>query len=206
MPAIVKLPSPLHGPAQTAVPPPTARLFDSFRPMRHSLTAFGCRLEWQGRALAYSGDTDVCDGIVELGRAAVEAGETTGVAYFEWSAEVDTDGTHYRAYRLYLSTAGAPSFAWTFGDGTTGSGAQPRHVYARPGTYTVTLAVTDAAGNAGGDSKTITVVNGVMAGNYQPVEAPRDGKLAALFVAVTVSASAAARPGPTGRGVRPRCR
>lgn len=31
---------------------------------------------------------------------------------------------------------------------------------------------------------TITVVNGVMAGNYQPIEAPRDGKLAALFVAV----------------------
>lgn len=40
------------------------------RPMRHSIDAFGYRLEWQGHALAYSGDTDVCPEIIALGRGA----------------------------------------------------------------------------------------------------------------------------------------
>lgn len=38
------------------------------------------------------------------------------------------------------------SYDWTFGDGTTGSGASVTHTYASPGTYTVSLAVTDDAG------------------------------------------------------------
>ena len=37
-------------------------------------------------------------------------------------------------------------YAWNFGDGATGSGAQPAHTYAAAGTYTVALTVTDAAG------------------------------------------------------------
>ncbi|HZP21486.1 MAG TPA: PKD domain-containing protein, partial [Bauldia sp.] len=36
-------------------------------------------------------------------------------------------------------------FEWDFGDGTTGSGAKPTHVYRKPGTYDVTLTVTDAS-------------------------------------------------------------
>ncbi|MBI3087820.1 MAG: MBL fold metallo-hydrolase [Candidatus Omnitrophica bacterium] len=39
-------------------------------PMRHSPGALGYRLEHRGRAVAYSGDTDVCEGIVRLGRRA----------------------------------------------------------------------------------------------------------------------------------------
>ena len=35
------------------------------------------------------------------------------------------------------------SYAWTFGDGSTGSGAQPTHSYATAGNYTVGLCVVD---------------------------------------------------------------
>ncbi|MEY8837742.1 PKD domain-containing protein, partial [Cribrihabitans sp. XS_ASV171] len=39
------------------------------------------------------------------------------------------------------------AFAWTFGDGNTGSGDTPVHVFKRPGDYTVTLTITgDAIG------------------------------------------------------------
>ena len=40
------------------------------RRMRHSTSALGYRLEAGGKCVAYSGDTDVCDNIVALGREA----------------------------------------------------------------------------------------------------------------------------------------
>lgn len=43
---------------------------------------------------------------------------------------------------------GIVSYAWTFGDGATGSGVTPSHRYSAAGTYSVTLAVTDTAGQA----------------------------------------------------------
>ena len=38
------------------------------------------------------------------------------------------------------------SYAWDFGDGKSGSGTTPSHAYAKPGTYTVSLTVTDNYG------------------------------------------------------------
>jgi PKD repeat protein len=40
------------------------------------------------------------------------------------------------------------NYLWEFGDGTTGSGANPHHRYARAGTYTVTLVMFSGTGSA----------------------------------------------------------
>jgi PKD repeat protein len=51
------------------------------------------------------------------------------------------------------------SYSWTFGDGSTGSGASVSHRYSKPGIYTVTLRITDAAGAGAAASTTVQVKN-----------------------------------------------
>ena len=50
------------------------------------------------------------------------------------------------------------SYAWTFGGGRTGRGMRPVHTYAAPGTYNVTLTVTDNRGTPGTVTQPITVI------------------------------------------------
>jgi PKD repeat protein len=54
---------------------------------------------------------------------------------FDASASTDSDG----------AIAG---YAWQFGDGSLATGQSPTHLYATPGTYSVTLTVTDSSGQA----------------------------------------------------------
>ncbi len=72
----------------------------------------------------------------------------TGVApvtvAFNATTSSDTDGT-------------IASYAWNFGDASTGAGATPSHTYSAAGTYTVTLTVTDNAGATGTATGTVTV-------------------------------------------------
>ncbi len=49
------------------------------------------------------------------------------------------------------------TYAWNFGDGSTGSGASASHTYSAAGTYTVTLTATDDAGGVGTTTTTVTV-------------------------------------------------
>ncbi|WP_344105773.1 PKD domain-containing protein [Nocardiopsis rhodophaea] len=63
---------------------------------------------------------------------------------FDASGASDPDGT-------------IASYAWDFGDGTTGSGQSTWHFYNTGGTYEVTLTVTDDQGASGTTSKRITV-------------------------------------------------
>jgi PKD repeat protein len=49
------------------------------------------------------------------------------------------------------------AYAWSFGDRSAGTGAKPRHTYAKPGSYTVRLTVTDRAGHTAGATQVVTV-------------------------------------------------
>ncbi len=63
---------------------------------------------------------------------------------FDGSGSTDDDGT-------------ITSWAWDFGDGSTGSGETLSHTYGAAGTYTVTLTVTDDGGLTGSASQSVTV-------------------------------------------------
>jgi gliding motility-associated-like protein len=44
------------------------------------------------------------------------------------------------------NSPGTVNYSWDFGDGTTGTGANPAHTYTTPGTYSILLTVTNGAG------------------------------------------------------------
>jgi DNA/RNA endonuclease G (NUC1)/PKD repeat protein len=51
------------------------------------------------------------------------------------------------------------TYAWDFGDGSTGTGASPQHTYADNGNYVVTLTVSDPAGAEATATTSVTVFN-----------------------------------------------
>ncbi|WP_116449772.1 PKD domain-containing protein [Blastococcus litoris] len=64
-------------------------------------------------------------------------------ASFDAASSLDTDGT-------------IASYAWDFGDQTSGTGATAQHTYAQAGTYTVRLTVTDDKGATGTTTRQVT--------------------------------------------------
>ena len=66
------------------------------------------------------------------------------------------------------------TFAWDFGDGGTGTGSPANHVYARGGTYTVTLRATADTGLSAVASRPITVQATLPAGSANFTFSPTD--------------------------------
>jgi len=53
----------------------------------------------------------------------------------------------------------ALAYLWDFGDGTTGTGPNPAHTYATPGTFTVTLTVSDGRGGVSTASTAVVITD-----------------------------------------------
>ncbi len=62
---------------------------------------------------------------------------------------VDTAGCVPLCVTLTNTTGNIQTWSWNFGDGNTGAGSSPKHCYTSPGTYSVTLTVTDNNGCTG---------------------------------------------------------
>ena len=120
----------------------------------------------RGVALVGPGDMDLDGGsrLVAMGTAKTDLGA------YEYqhqapSAAIAGPDSASAGQALELSGAGssdpdpgdALTYEWTFGDGAAGTGATASHAYATPGTYAVTLVVTDPTGRQATAAKEIVV-------------------------------------------------
>jgi len=83
------------------------------------------------------------------------------VANFTYSPENPTPNQNvtFNASSSYDPDGMIVSYQWDFGDGTTASGVTVQHSYSQPGTYTVTLTVTDNHGLTASTSEQVTVTS-----------------------------------------------
>ncbi len=94
---------------------------------------------------------------------------------------------------------GIAAYAWTFGDGSSGSGATVAHTYAAGGSYSVTLTVTDTTSQTGSSSQTVTVT---AAGGSAPCSGcdKSSGTLASGGTAYHPSSNGFSSPGGSFKG------
>jgi len=96
----------------------------------------------------------------------------TGVAIsFDGTGSFDIGGTILTYY-------------WDFGDGTTGSGATVGHAYTSPGTYTVTLTVSDNGGATNSAPQTVIITAAASPSGDPSIPLYYFGLLAALIASM----------------------
>jgi len=103
---------------------------------------------------------------------------TSAAVTFNGTASFDPDGT-------------IVSYAWVFGDGSTGTGATPAHSYSVAGNYVVKLNVTDNSGSTAVSTQTITIMDKASSNVSLPLY--YFGILAALIAALLIGAFLALR-------------
>ena len=103
--------------------------------------------------------------------ASSNAAVTGAAVSFDGSGSSDPDGS-------------IASYAWSFGDSSSASGATPSHAYGAPGIYTVTLTVTDSAGETAGTSQQVTVT--AASGGSATANAASGGSTAAGSTATVI--------------------
>jgi DNA/RNA endonuclease G (NUC1)/PKD repeat protein len=128
---------------------------------------------------------DKVENIVEAGIkppiAAIDgpyAGSEGGSIAMSAAASVDPNGT-------------VVSYAWDFGDGTTGTGPSVAHTYAKGGVYTVTITVTD------NDNLSDTIQTVATVANVPPIAALDGPYTGAEGSAIAMSAAASRDPNGT---------
>jgi len=90
------------------------------------------------------------------------------------------------------------SYAWSFGDGSTGTSANPSHTYSRPGTYVAELTVTDSSGRTATATHPVVVA---LSGRIIKLVVHRHRAGATLLVRVNAPGSLSA-----GRKMKPMSR
>jgi PKD domain len=123
-------------------------------------------LAGQPRLVNGNGDAS-CSGDI----GAYEYQRTAPVAEFSAGAASASSPVGFDAAPSHDADPGDESmftYAWSFGDGASGSGRDPSHVYAQPGDYQVTLTVTDPMGLQASASHVISVAPGSGAGGTAP--------------------------------------
>lgn len=104
--------------------------------------------------------------LVSLSLGCAGGGGSSSAAAKPPTAAAGTSYAGHTAVALTFNSTGSSdpqgqslSYAWNFGDNSTGSGASPTHAYAAAGTYTVTLTVTNTSNLSSSATATATITN-----------------------------------------------
>ena len=85
------------------------------------------------------------------------------------------------------------TYAWTFTDGGSASGANPTHIFTTAGSYTATLTVTDNLGATSTDQATVTI-NSAGGGNLPPTAQANGPYSGSAGTAITFSSAGSIDP------------
>ena len=134
----------------SANPNSEVRIPNTYGVLRLALNSAG--YSWQFVPVAGSTSTDI--GQADCHPSPLPAANPGGPYSTEGQVQFDGGGSFDATKQTPLT------YAWSFGDGTTGTGVAPMHSYSAFGTYTVTLTVTNAIGVVSVPaSTTVTVAN-----------------------------------------------